>query len=481
MESKSPASAPATPELPWSEVVVFGAIAGIVLVGVVSAAIAGATPKGIATNLGFYVSIAIVFAVLALGFNLQWGYTGLFNAGIAGFYLIGAYVAAIAITPLTPPIVIGGVVVYPGHLGGYSLPLVAGVLLAMLVSGGTAALVAVPALRLRADYLAIATLAFAVILQIVTTNLQSVTGGAIGITGIPPPIQYQGVDAPFLNAVTMVGIGAIVLLALILVLQFMSESPWGRVLRAVREDEEATMALGKNTFRYKLQAFALGGALMGLAGALYAVTLGYLSPASSFAPAVTFSVWVMVIVGGSGNIRGATVGAFLIYGMEWLSVQVRDQAASGLADSYVFMRGLFIDVGIGAIIAVASLFLLRRFVSDRRLALILAWGILGAFVAILVVLGGLPASWGVIAFLGLIGIAFFIDHQKRSKVARGVLSAAAGLYGGGWAFILLQQFAPSGVGDSFFYIRLMIIGVLLIILIIYRPEGILREKKRVLR
>ncbi|TMA03052.1 MAG: branched-chain amino acid ABC transporter permease, partial [Methanobacteriota archaeon] len=114
------------------------------------------------------------------------------------------------------------------------------------------------------------------------------------------------------------------LLVLILLLQFMAESPWGRVLRAVREDEEATMALGKNTFNYKLQAFALGGALMGLAGALFAVTLGYVSPSSSFAPTVTFSVWVMVIVGGSGNNRGAIVGAFLIYGMEWLSVQLKD-------------------------------------------------------------------------------------------------------------------------------------------------------------
>ena len=104
---------PPTSEIPWSGIVVFSVIGGIVLIGILSAAIAGATPKGILTNLGFYVSIAIVFAVLALGFNLQWGYTGLFNAGIAGFYLIGAYVAAFAITPPAPPIIVGGVVVAP--------------------------------------------------------------------------------------------------------------------------------------------------------------------------------------------------------------------------------------------------------------------------------------------------------------------------------------------------------------------------------
>src|SRR5438046_7344621 len=105
-----------------------------------------------------------------------------------------------------------------------------------------------------------------------------------------------------------VAIGAGVLLILLVVLLFMTESPWGRVLRAVREDEEATMALGKNTFSYKLQAFALGGALMGLAGALYAVTLGYLSPEASYAPAVTLAVRGSVIAGGSGNNGAASLG-----------------------------------------------------------------------------------------------------------------------------------------------------------------------------
>src|SRR6266480_2556672 len=223
---------------PLSEFIVFSLIGGIVVIGILSAVIAGATPKGILTNLGFYVSVAIIFSVLALGFNLQWGYTGLFNAGIAGFYLIGAYVAAIAITPPAPPIIVGDVVVYPGHLGGFSLPLVAGVLLAMVAAGGAAAVVALPALRLRADYLAIATLALAVTIQIVTRNAQSITGGAIGITSVPPPILFQGTDASFLNAITMVGIGSFLLFALLVILQFMSESPWGRVLRHELEDDQ---------------------------------------------------------------------------------------------------------------------------------------------------------------------------------------------------------------------------------------------------
>src|SRR5207244_11255373 len=137
-------------------------------------------------NVGFYISFAIVFALLAVGFNLQWGYTGLFNAGIAGFFLIGAYTAAFAITPPTPPS-IG----YPGHLGGFSLPLPVGAVLAMVASGAIAALVALPTVRLRADYLAIATLAFAEVLPIFAINLESITAGTIGLPGLARPTQFN--------------------------------------------------------------------------------------------------------------------------------------------------------------------------------------------------------------------------------------------------------------------------------------------------
>jgi branched-chain amino acid transport system permease protein len=320
-----------------------------------------AIDTGTLINVGFYVSFSIVFALLALGFNLQWGYTGLFNAGIAGFFLIGAYTAAIAITAPSPP-----ATGYPGHLGGYQLPIAAGAILAMLVSGLVAALVALPTVRLRADYLAIATLAFAEVVRTVAINLEPITAGTIGIVGIPRLLTFSGPNTAFLTTATVVGVGALIILALLLVLHFVVESPWGRVLRAVREDEEATMALGKNTFSYKIQVFAIGGALMGLAGWFSVMALPYLEPSGTFAPAVTFSIWVMVIVGGAGNLKGSIVGAFVVYGLEWLSVQLKD-------------------------------------------------------------------------------------------------------------------FAPAELKDTIAYIRLMVVGVLLIVLIIYRPEGILREKKRVLR
>src|SRR6266540_1119173 len=155
-----------------------------------------AIDTGLLTNFGFYAAIAIIFAILALGFNIQWGYTGLFNAGIAGFYLIGAYVAAIALTAPQAPIKIGDVVIVPGHWGGFQLPFVVAAILAMLASGATAALIAIPALRLRADYLAIATIAFAEILRNLTINLESFTGGAIGISFIPRPIVFNPPGPP---------------------------------------------------------------------------------------------------------------------------------------------------------------------------------------------------------------------------------------------------------------------------------------------
>src|SRR2546429_213210 len=172
-----------------------------------------------------------------------------------------------------------GVVIVPGHLGGFSLPFAFGAIMAMVVSGLAAVLIAIPTLRLRADYLAIATLAFSEIIRRITTNLDTVTGGTNGITKIPRLITFDPPN-PFANAMVVLGAGAALVLAAFLVLSFIEESPWGRVLRAVREDEVATMALGKNTLLFKIEAFGIGGALMGLAGALFTLTIPYLEPSN---------------------------------------------------------------------------------------------------------------------------------------------------------------------------------------------------------
>jgi branched-chain amino acid transport system permease protein len=317
-----------------------------------------AVDTGILTNVALFCSFSIVYAVLAIGFNLQWGYTGLFNAGIAGFFLIGAYTAAIVTTPFDPPVVLGNVVIVPGHWGGLSWPFVAGAILAMVFSGLAAALIAIPTLRLRADYLAIATLAFAEIIRRVAINFDTFTGGTNGITRIPRLVTYDPPD-PFAGGMVLLGVGAFVLLAVFLVMTFAVESPWGRILRAIREDEVATMALGKNTLLSKVQAFALGGAIMGLAGALFIVTKSYLDP-QDFAPALaTFPIWVMVIVGGAASNRGVILGAFLLYGMEYVSVLLKDYVAS---DKIFYFRLMII----GALLIILIMFRPQGLLPERR-------------------------------------------------------------------------------------------------------------------
>ena len=166
-------------------------------------------------------------------------------------------------------------------------------------------------IRLRADYLAIATFGVAVVVQLCALNLEPVTGGPFGIGFIPRPFSsLAGEPLAFslLNLAVLVAVVAAVYLAL----ERLVRSPWGRVLRAIREDETAALALGKNAVKFRLQAFAIGGGIMGLAGAVHAHFIGFVAP-DNYVPILTFQVWAMLIVGGAGNNRGAVLGAFLVW------------------------------------------------------------------------------------------------------------------------------------------------------------------------
>ncbi len=188
---------------------------------------------------------------------------------------------------------------------------------AAVVSGLLSWAVGALTIRLRADYLAIATFGVAVTIQLCVLNLQPLTGGAFGIGFIPRPFaawQENALAFSLGNLAIMV----LVVLALYLGLQHLAKSPWGRVLRAIREDEVAAQALGKRPIRFRLQAFTLGGAIMGLAGATQAHFIGFIAP-DNYMPILTFQVWAMLIVGGSGNNRGAIAGAILVWGLWALS------------------------------------------------------------------------------------------------------------------------------------------------------------------
>ncbi|WP_374375925.1 branched-chain amino acid ABC transporter permease [Tabrizicola sp.] len=253
----------------------------------------------------FFLSTALIFGLITLGLNLQWGLTGLFNVGIAGFVAIGAYASAI----LTSPDV-------ADRIGGFGWPIWAGWLAAMLIAGAAAAFTGYATLRLKADYLAITTFGVAVVVQLVALNAQGLTGGPFGVAFIPRP--FAGVqDQPVLFNFANLGVVVAVTLATFLALQRLSASPWGRVLRALREDERAAIALGKNARAYRIQAFAVGGAIMGLAGAVQAHFIGFIAP-DNYLPILTFQVWAMLMVGGSGSNWGALLGAITVWAI-WVA------------------------------------------------------------------------------------------------------------------------------------------------------------------
>jgi len=230
-------------------------------------------------------------ALLTLGLNVQWGLTGLVNLGVVAFFAVGAYTAGL--------LAVAGVALPLAWASAIVLAAVAGVAMAMV------------ALRLREDYLAIVTLGFAEVLRLFLLNEAWLTKGANGITGIPRPFHAvfgRHYDIFYL-AVVLAAVGLVYW-----ALQRVAGSPFGRVLRAIREDETVAAVAGKSVFRFKVQAFAAGAAIAGLAGIFFAHYLAYIEP-NMFLPQETLFVWLALILGGSGNNRGAIAGAVLLLGL----------------------------------------------------------------------------------------------------------------------------------------------------------------------
>ena len=315
---------------------------GITLLGVygfigVLGVIAGLSSSGILSQLRFVTFLAAAFAVITLALNLHWGYTGLFNIGVAGFMAVGAYTMAIATAD--PDAV---------SAPGLGLPVPVGIVMGVIAAGLVGLIVVLPALRIRADYFAIVTLAFAEVVRLLVTSgalrefsiagRELGTGGGSGIrfpqleNVVPDWILYQGGDISqgtnvigyqVLTVTNALGIGrgtvenwlyALTVLFVVLVsfwlLVRVGNSPFGRVLKAIREDELAAKSLGKDTNLVKIKVFVLGCALMGLGGILWQGRTGYVDP-NSFLPIVTFYIFIALIIGGSGSNTGSVVGAFV--------------------------------------------------------------------------------------------------------------------------------------------------------------------------
>lgn len=261
---------------------------------------------GVVAYLVFFLILALIFGISVLGLNLQWGYTGLFNAGVAGFTAIGAYTMAILTGPSRDAV-----------FGGFELPFVIGLIGAMIASGIVAIIVGLATLKLRHEYLAVATFGIAVSIQLVCLNWEYLTGGTLGLIGIPNPSKPWAEGPLAQNAIYLL-IVIIVVGLIFCALERIVKSPWGRTLKAIREDEIAAASLGKSPERVRLEAFVIGCMIMGLSGALYVAFIGYVSP-WDFLPILTFQIWTMLIVGGSANNRGALLGAIIVWGVWTMS------------------------------------------------------------------------------------------------------------------------------------------------------------------
>ena len=228
-----------------------------------------------------------IFGIISLSLNLEFGFAGLANFGKVAFFLVGAYTYAL-LSQLGLP---------------FYLCLIAGIVISSLFGLG----VCLPTLRLRMDYLAITVLAFGEILRLIVKS-EEFAGGNWGIR-VDPIFSWQG--SALLFRLENAGLIFFCFLVCFILSQLLTNSPYGRILRAIREDEVAAAALGKNKSRYKAQVFMLGSGMAGLAGGLYVQYLYNVVP-EMFMPMVTFTVWIMVLLGGPANNWGVLLGAGLV-------------------------------------------------------------------------------------------------------------------------------------------------------------------------
>jgi branched-chain amino acid transport system permease protein len=233
--------------------------------------------------------VALIYMLLTIGLNLQYGYTGLINFGVVAFFAIGAYASAL----LT--------------LHGWWL--VPAFVVAMILGAIVAYPIGLLSLRLSDEYLAVVTLGFSEVVRIVIQQEEWLTRGVQGLPGIPRMFASMGVggyaDVAILAVLVACNVGAIGLML------HLVRSPYGRLIQAIRDDEVAVEAMGKDPRRLKVQVFMLGAGVAGLAGAFYAHFITYLSP-DQFLPLVTFYVWIAMIIGGTGRTTGAVAGSLLL-------------------------------------------------------------------------------------------------------------------------------------------------------------------------
>jgi neutral amino acid transport system permease protein len=291
---------------------------------------------------------AVIYALAAIGLNVHFGYTGLLNFGQAGFMMVAGY-AFVSLSTI------------------WGLSLWLGIPLAFVLTVLLALILGVPTLRLRADYLAIVTIAAAEIIRqtISAASFSDTFGGQDGVTGFIPPFRALN---PYGGSVGIPGVvswGAydffvmtvgwtLVALSCVVVWLLM-RSPWGRVLKSIREDEDAVRSLGKNVYSYKMQALIIGGLFGGLAGMMTALRSAAIGP-SFFATDVTFFAYTVLLIGGAARVLGPVVGSVIFWFLITALGIFFTQATSGtdpLIPSWIMtsqqaslMRFIFLGLGL---------------------------------------------------------------------------------------------------------------------------------------
>lgn len=230
-----------------------------------------------------------IYVILAMSLNLAMGFTGLLNIGHVAFYGIGAYTSAL----LTLKI---GLSFWPSILAAGIIASIFGIMLA------------IPTLKLRGDYLALATLGFAIIAEAVMRNWISLTNGPLGLPGIPKPEIFSFTFSSTFSYALLVIFFALITY---LLLKYITKTPFGRVLKAIREDELVAKSLGKNTTKFKTIALAISAFFAGIAGSLYAHYISFIDP-SSFSVMESILIISMIVVGGFGSIEGSIIGAIIL-------------------------------------------------------------------------------------------------------------------------------------------------------------------------
>ena len=275
--------------------------------------------------------IAVVYCLAAIGLNVHFGYTGLLNFGQSAFLAVAAYGLAVTVAHLTMPFWLGIIV-----------GLVAAVLLALLLG--------IPTLRLRADYLAIVTIAASEIVRLFARSVtfKDTLGGSDGINGFSDsffstlspfgrttpyafgPIRFSSGDVLFMF---LIGWGLIVLASL--VVWAIMRSPWGRVIKGIREDEDAVRSLGKNVYAYKMQSLIIGGVIGALGGFVFALSNASVQP-DNYATDLTFFAWTIMILGGAARVGGPILGAVIFWGLlTFINETLKEATANGVIPSNI--------------------------------------------------------------------------------------------------------------------------------------------------